>query len=44
MFDFFPLTFKKGNKLDEYIYTYFFILPIIPLNSLFYNKDRCWCH
>jgi len=24
MSDFFPLSFKKCNKLDEYIYTYFF--------------------
>ena len=23
---FFPLLFKKYNKLDEYIYTYFFII------------------
>jgi len=30
---FFPLSFKKYNKLDEYIYTYFFIIPIIPLNN-----------
>jgi len=36
----FPLSFKKRNKLDEYIYTYFFIMiPIIPLNNFFYNKD-----
>jgi len=35
---FFPLSFKKYNKLDEYIYTYFFIIPIIPLNNVFYNK------
>jgi len=39
-----PLSFKKCNKLDEYIYTYFFIIPIIPLNNFFYNKDCCWCH
>jgi len=48
-FVFFPLSFKKCNKLfpkknkkcnklDEYIYTYFFIIPIIPLNNFFYNK------
>jgi len=30
---FFPLLFKKFNKLDEYIYNYFFIIPIILLNS-----------
>ena len=38
MSDFFPLSFKKRNKLDEYIYTYLFIIPIIPLNNFFYNK------
>jgi len=27
---FFLLSFKKCNKLDEYIYIYFFIIPIIP--------------
>ena len=37
-FCFFPLSFKKYNKLYEYIYTYFFIIPIIPLNYFFYNK------
>jgi len=36
IFCFFPLSFKKRNKLDEHIYTYFFI-PIIPLNNFFYN-------
>ena len=35
---FFSLSFKKCNKLNEYIYTYFFIIPIIPLNNFFYNK------
>jgi len=35
---FFTLLVKKCNKLDEYIYTYFFIIPIIPLNNFFYNK------
>jgi len=30
---FFPLSFKKYNKLDEYIYTYFFIIPIILLKK-----------
>ena len=44
VFDFFPLSFKKCNKLYEYIHTYFFIIPIIPLNNLFYNKDYGWCH
>jgi len=29
----FSLSFKKCNKLYEYIYTYFFIIPIIPLNN-----------
>jgi len=38
-FVFFPLSFRKYNKLDEYIYSYFFIIPIIPLNNFFYNKD-----
>jgi len=37
-FVFLPLSFKKCNKLDECIYTYFFIIPIIPLNNFFYNK------
>jgi len=37
---FFPLSFKKYNKLDEYIYTYHFIISIITLNNL-YNKDYC---
>jgi len=35
---FFPLFFKKFNKLDEYIYTYFFIISIetyIDLGSCF---------
>jgi len=41
-FSFFSLSFKKCNKLDEYIYTYFFVIPIIPSNNFFYNKDRCW--
>jgi len=41
---FFPVTFKKYNKLDEYIYTYFFIIPIILLNNFFYNKDCGSCH
>ena len=35
---FFLLSFKKCNKLNEYIYTYFFIISIIPLNNFFYNK------
>jgi len=34
---FFSLSFKKCNKLDEYIYTYFFIIAITPLNNFFYN-------
>jgi len=38
IFLFFFLSFKKCNKLDENIYTYFFIIPIIPLNNFFYNK------
>ena len=39
---FFYLSFKKYNKLDAYIYTYFFfIISIIPLNNFFYNKDCC---
>jgi len=29
----FSLLFKKCNKLDEYIYTYFFIISIIFLNN-----------
>ena len=41
MSGFFPLSFKKCTKLDKYIYTYFFIIPIIPLNNFFYNKDCC---
>jgi len=42
---FFSLSFKKRNKLYEHIYTYFFIILIIPLNNFLYtNKDRCWCH
>jgi len=43
MFDFFPLSFKKCNKQNEYIYTYFFIISIIPLNNFFYNRYCCWC-
>jgi len=35
---FISLLFKKCNKLYAYIYTYFFIITIIPLNNLFYNK------
>jgi len=35
---FFPLSLKKYNKLNEYIYTYFFIIPIILLNNFFNNK------
>jgi len=35
---FFPLSFKKCNKLDEYIYTYFFIIPIIPLKNFYIIK------
>ena len=27
---FYPLSFKKRNKLNKYINTYFFIIPIIP--------------
>jgi len=30
---FLPLSFKKCNKLDEYIHIYFFIISIIPLNT-----------
>ena len=41
MSGFFPLSFKKFTKLEKYIYTYFFIIPIIPLNNFFYNKDCC---
>jgi len=37
---FFSLSFKKCNKLDKYIFTYFFIIPIIPLYNFFNNKDR----
>jgi len=37
---FFLYYLKK--KLDEYIYTYFYIIPIIPLNNFFYNKDCCY--
>ena len=37
-FVFFPLSFKKCNKLAEYIYTYFFIIPIISLNNFLYDK------
>jgi len=32
---FIPLSFKKCNKLDEYIYTYFFIILIILLINFF---------
>jgi len=39
MSSFFSLSFKKCNKLDEYIYTYFFIISIILLKNFFYNKD-----
>ena len=39
---YFSLSFKKCNKLDEYIYTYFFIIPIIPLKNFFCNKDCCF--
>jgi len=41
---FFPLPFKKCNKLDDYIYIYFFIVLIILLNNFLYNKDCCWCY
>ena len=44
IFLFFSLLFKKCNKLDEYSYTYFFIIPNIHLNNFFYNKDGCWFH
>ena len=44
MSNFFPLSFKKCNKLYERIDTYFFIISIILLNNFFYNKDRCWFH
>ena len=37
MSGFFPLSFKKYNKLYKYIYTYFFTIPIILLNNFFYN-------
>jgi len=33
MSTFFPLSFKKYNKLDEYIYIYFFIISILPLKQ-----------
>ena len=32
---YFPLSFRKCNKLEEYIYIYFFIIPIIPLNNFY---------
>jgi len=35
---FFPLSFKKYYKLDEYIYTYFFVIQIILLNNFFIIK------
>jgi len=42
MFSFFLLSFKKCNKLDDCIYTYFFIISIILItNNFFYNKDCC---
>jgi len=31
----FPLSFRKCNKLEKYIYIYSFIIPIIPLNNFF---------
>jgi len=31
-------------KLDEYIYTYFLTIPVIPLNKFSYNKNCCSCH
>jgi len=33
---FFPLSFRKCNKLEKYIYIYFFIISIIPLNFIFF--------
>jgi len=44
MFGFFSLSFNKYNKLDEYIYIYFFIISIIPSNNFSYNKDYSWCY
>jgi len=31
---FFPLSFKKYNKLDEYIHTYFFITPTFSIKKI----------
>ena len=44
MSGFFSLSFKKCNKIEEYIHTYFSIITIIPLNNFFYFKDCCLCH
>jgi len=32
---FIPLFFKKCSKLDEYIYTYFFIILIIYIYTIY---------
>ena len=34
---FFPLLYKRYNKLDEYIYTYFFDISIILSKYFFYK-------
>ena len=41
VFFLYHLKIEKCNKIDEYIYTYFFIIQIIPLNNILYNKDCC---
>jgi len=33
----FPLSFNKCNKLNEYFYNYFLIIPMIPSDNFFYN-------
>jgi len=41
MYGFSPLSFKKYNKLDEWIYsTYFYIIPIILLNNFLYSLKK----
>ena len=46
MYNFFLLSFKKCNKLDEYcIHIFTFSLSnYILKQQLFYNKDYRWCH
>ena len=44
MSGFFLLYYLKSVTNLMSIFIYFFIIPIIPLDNFFHNKDCCQCH